>query len=60
MRRRSVWRWPSLLAALTMAGLLSALVGEGGVWWVFSWLALSMPLLTIAACVVRHLFSPLQ
>lgn len=56
MPDRSVWRWPSILAVLTMAGLLSALAGEGGIWWGFSWLALSMPLLTIAACVVRSLF----
>ena len=47
-----VWRWPLLLAALTIFGLLSALLGEEGVWRVLSWLALATPLVVIAVCMV--------
>lgn len=47
----SIWRWPLALAALTIFGLLSALLGEGGIWWALSWLALSTPLLVILWCV---------
>jgi hypothetical protein len=49
-----IWRWPTVLALLTVFGLLSALLGEGGVWWALSWIALSLPLLVIAACVLRR------
>jgi hypothetical protein len=49
-----VWRWPLILAGLTIFGLLSALLGEGGVWWVLSWLALAGPLIAIAACLIRR------
>jgi hypothetical protein len=48
-----VWRWPTVLALLTLFGLLSALLGEGGVWWGLSWIALSLPLLVIAVCLFR-------
>ena len=37
MRLSAIWRWPLVLAGLTLFGLLSALLGEGGVWWVLSW-----------------------
>jgi hypothetical protein len=40
MGHSAVWRWPLVLAGLTLFGLLSALLGEGGVWWVLSWAAL--------------------
>jgi len=54
-RRRSTfaaqWGWPIGLAVLTLFGLLSALIGEGGIWWWLSWGALAMPLLVI----VHHL-----
>ena len=53
MSKVHVWRWPLALAALTLFGLLSALLGEGGVWWALSWIALAMPLLTILLCVMR-------
>lgn len=46
------WGWPVALALLTLFGLLSALIGEGGIWWGLSWAALSAPLLTAA----RHAF----
>jgi hypothetical protein len=44
-----IWRWPIVLAALMAFGLLSALLGQGGIWWVLSWVALAVPLLVIAA-----------
>jgi len=50
-RRRSTfvgqWGWPIGLALLTLFGLLSALIGEGGIWWWMSWVTLAMPLLVI-------------
>ena len=49
------WRWPLVLAMLTAVGLLSALLGEGGPFWLVSWGALSMPLLVIALAVLRSL-----
>jgi hypothetical protein len=55
MRPSAVWRWPLVLAGLTLFGLLSALLGEGGVWWVLSWATLAVPLLTIVCCGVRAL-----
>ena len=39
-----IWRWPSLLAGLISFGLLSALLGQGGIWWALSWIALALPL----------------
>ena len=55
----SQWRWPILLAVVTLVGLLSALLGEGGVWWWLSWAALSTPLLVIARYwPLRRLFEP--
>jgi hypothetical protein len=53
-RRRStveIWRWPAVLAIMTICGLLCALLGQTGVWLVLSWFALAFPLLLI----VRHL-----
>jgi hypothetical protein len=47
------WRWPLTFAMLTVLGLLSALLGEAGAWWVLSWAALSVPLLAIAVSLVR-------
>jgi len=53
MSASRVWRWPITLAALTLFGLLSALLGEGGVWWALSWTALAVPLLVIVVCVAK-------
>jgi hypothetical protein len=59
-RRRSTfaaqWGWPIGLAVLTLFGLLSALIGDGGIWWWLSWAALAVPLLVIAhhLCHARH------
>jgi len=50
------WGWPIGLAILTVFGLLSALLGEGGVWWWLSWAALGVPLLVIA----RHALFPVR
>jgi hypothetical protein len=38
-----VWKYPILLGALTIFGLLAALIGTG-IWHVFSWIALAIPL----------------
>jgi hypothetical protein len=40
---RKVWGVPSVLAALTLAGLLSALLGEDPVWKALAWTCLSAP-----------------
>jgi uncharacterized membrane protein (DUF2068 family) len=42
---RSLWavfRWPTVLAVVSCAGLLAALVGDGA-WDAFSWAALAVP-----------------
>lgn len=48
-----IWRWPVVLAAPTMLGLLSALLGQGGLWWAASWIALATPLIVIARAVAQ-------
>ncbi|TCM20396.1 hypothetical protein EDF56_10256 [Novosphingobium sp. PhB165] len=53
---REQWGWPVALAGLTLFGLLSALLGEGGLWWALSWTALATPLLVSA----RHVMRPSQ
>ena len=45
MKRR--WSRPLLMAALTLFGLLSALLGDGA-WQVLAWVALAMPLSVMA------------
>ena len=54
-RQIRVWRWPSAFAALSVFGLLSALLGQGGIWWVLSWIALAIPIGVIAyfSCLGR-------
>ncbi len=42
----NTYRWPLLLAVITVAGLLSALFGDDG-WDVISWVLLSVPVLLI-------------
>ena len=54
MRPSVIWRWPTLMAVLTVVGLVSALVGEGGVWWGLSWIALAIPIAVMVFCVVRR------
>jgi hypothetical protein len=53
MRLSAVWRWPLVLAGLMLFGLLSALLGEGGLWWVLSWIALATPLVVAVVCLAR-------
>ncbi len=53
-----IWRWPLLLAVLVVFGLLSALLGQGGVWWVASWVALAIPLVLIVVCIARRRRAP--
>jgi uncharacterized membrane protein YbaN (DUF454 family) len=48
-----IWRWPALLAALSIFGLLSALLGQTGIWLPLSWIALTVPLAVAAICIVR-------
>lgn len=47
------WRWPLAIGALTLAGLVAALIGEGGIWRPTSWLALGAPLAVAAWSVWR-------
>lgn len=37
-----IFRWPAVVAVLTLAGLMSALVGDDG-WDVLSWVLLALP-----------------
>lgn len=47
------WGWPIGLALLTLFGLISALIGEGGIWWWLSWAALAVPLVVIVYHIRR-------
>jgi hypothetical protein len=49
---RTVWAIPLLLAALTIFGLLSALLGTG-MWKVFAWIALAVPVAVVATILLR-------
>ena len=49
---RRVFGIPLLLAAITVFGLLAALLGHG-LWHVLSWIALSIPIVVIAWHVSR-------
>jgi hypothetical protein len=48
-----IWRWPSALAVASLAGLLSALLADGG-WDVLSWLLLGAVLLVGAVFATRR------
>lgn len=57
--RRSVWmifRWPLLLALLSLFGLISALVGDG-LYDLLSWLSLGVPLVLLGGVTWRLLSS---
>lgn len=47
------WTIPTALALITMAGLLAALIGEGGVWWALSWVALAVPCVCSVFYLIR-------
>jgi hypothetical protein len=49
---RKIWTKPLLLAALTLFGLLAALLGTGG-WHVLAWLALAVPLLVVSNVLIK-------
>lgn len=49
----SVWPWPIALGLLTIFGLLSALLGQHGIWLALSWAALSIPLIVTVACLFK-------
>ena len=52
---RRIWRWPALVAFLTILGLASALMGQTKFWWALSWTALTVPLAVIIWSVSRNL-----
>jgi xanthosine utilization system XapX-like protein len=47
-QRLKVWTAPSVLAVLTMIGLLSALLGEEITWKALAWIFLAAPVLAAA------------
>nr|WP_240906362.1 hypothetical protein [Komagataeibacter xylinus] len=49
----AVWPWPIALGLLTAFGLLSALLGQHGIWLALSWAALSIPLIVTVICLIR-------
>lgn len=49
-----IWRWPAVLAVLTAFGLMSALLGQGGIWWALSWAALATPVVVALVCIQRR------
>lgn len=48
-----VWRIPAALAAFSVAGIVSAIVGDGLWHWV-CWVGLSVPLLVCAVKLREH------
>lgn len=53
MSSTAIWIWPASLGALMLSGLISALLGQHGVWLAVSWISLSMPLAVITVCLRR-------
>ena len=49
----AIWPWPIGLGLLTTFGLLSALLGQHGIWLALSWAALSIPLIVTVICLIR-------
>jgi hypothetical protein len=52
IRARQVWGWPIVVALLSTVGLVTALVGDG-VWDVFSWAALALPVVISGVAWMR-------
>ena len=48
-----VWRIPLLLGAVTLFGLLAALLGTG-YWYYLSWLSMATPLLLLLYHIVKR------
>ncbi len=53
LHMNGTWGWPLLLAAVTLVGLASGILGDG-IWDYISWVALSVPLLVIGNKVWRQ------
>jgi hypothetical protein len=51
---RRVFGIPLLLAVATLAGLLAALLGQGGLWHVLAWIMLGIPLALLGWCLMRR------
>jgi hypothetical protein len=49
-----VWSIPLALAIVTIAGLLSALLGDQLMWKEIAWLCLIAPVVTAAWCALRR------
>lgn len=43
---KKVWGIPLILAAITLFGLLAALLGTG-IWYILSWIALIVPIVIV-------------
>jgi hypothetical protein len=49
---RTIYKTPSLIASISLAGLLLALFGDG-IWDVTSWLLLSLPIVLLVVHLSR-------
>ena len=49
---RQIWGMPVMLGILSVIGLVSGLLGDGG-WDVLSWVALSLPIVVIVWYIRR-------
>ena len=50
---KEVWRVPFVLGAITLFGVLAALLGTG-FWYWLSWAAMSLPVIVIGVKILRH------
>jgi len=49
----SIFCIPLVVVMLSIFGLISALLGQGGVWYWLSWLTLSLPIILILIFALR-------
>ena len=47
-----IWGWPLAIGVLSVAGLISALLGDG-IWDTLSWFALGAPVATLTLYILR-------